>query len=179
MKKRIAVFCGSSKGKSTVFTEAARELADTFLSRDIGLVYGGGSVGLMGVMADHMMNMGGEVIGVIPKKLYEWEVGHTGITKLHIVDSMHERKALMADLSDAFIAMPGGIGTLDELMEIYTWKQLGYHQKPIGILNSDNYFDMMFTFMKKMVDESFLKQETYEELMIHSDPDTLVSDLFP
>ena len=169
MSKQIAVFCGSAKGKTGVYEAAALALADAFIKHDIGLVYGGGSVGLMGVMADRMMEEGGKVTGIITKKLYAWEVGHDGITTLEVVDSMHQRKARMANLSDAFIAMPGGIGTLDELMEIYTWRQLGYHDKPIALLNVDGYFDALIQLLSEMVERGFLQAETRNDLLVSSE----------
>src|ERR1035441_6706670 len=133
--KRICIFCGSSPGRRPEYATAAEELAAELVRRNIGLVYGGGNVGLMGILADAVLKLGGEAHGVIPEHLMALEVGHKGLTKLHVVRSMHERKALMADLSDAFVAMPGGFGTLEEFCEIVTWAQLGLHAKPCGILN--------------------------------------------
>ncbi|HTD03987.1 TIGR00730 family Rossman fold protein, partial [Undibacterium sp.] len=130
--KSICVYCGSSIGASPVYAEAAKSLARQFVDNGIALVYGGGNVGLMGVIADEVMRLGGHATGVIPQALMNKEVGHTGLSKLHIVANMHERKAMMADLSDGFIAMPGGVGTLEELFEVFTWAQLGFHSKPIG-----------------------------------------------
>jgi uncharacterized protein (TIGR00730 family) len=138
--KRVCVFCGSSSGSRPEYRTAAEELGTEVVRRKIGLVYGGGNVGLMGVIADAVLKAGGEVMGVIPENLMAKEVGHNGLTKLHVVRSMHERKALMADLSDAFIALPGGFGTLEEFCEIVTWSQLGLHTKPCGILNVQGYY---------------------------------------
>ena len=133
--KRICIFCASSPGNRPEYAAAAEEMATELVNRKIGLVYGGSKVGLMGVLADAVLGAGGEAVGVIPKNLMEREVGHAGLSKLHVVQSMHERKALMADLSDAFIALPGGFGTLEEFCEVVTWSQLGLHAKPCGILN--------------------------------------------
>ncbi|CAM9939567.1 unnamed protein product, partial [Chrysoparadoxa australica] len=143
--------------------------------RNIGLVYGGGKVGLMGVLAEEMLRLGGEVHGVIPEKLMGWELGHTGITKLHVVDTMHDRKAMMADLSDAFIAMPGGIGTLEEFIEVFTWLQLDYHQKPCALYNPNNYFDKFMDFFQHMIDEGFLSRKIADTLIIESDIEILMS----
>ena len=133
--KRICIFCASSPGNRLEYAAAAEEMATELVNRKIGLVYGGSKVGLMGVLADAVLGAGGEAVGVIPRNLMEREVGHAGLSKLHVVQSMHERKALMADLSDAFIALPGGFGTLEEFCEVVTWSQLGLHAKPCGILN--------------------------------------------
>jgi uncharacterized protein (TIGR00730 family) len=138
--KRICVFCGSSQGNRTEYRAAAEELGAELVRRNIGLVYGGGNVGLMGLLADSVLQAGGEAVGVIPENLMAREVGHNGLTKLHVVHSMHERKTLMADLSDAFIALPGGFGTFEEFCEIVTWAQLGLHAKPCGILNVLGYY---------------------------------------
>ena len=137
--KRVCVFCGSSIGAKPAYAEAARNMGRLIAERRIGLVYGGGNVGLMGVIADAALEAGGEVIGVIPLALADREIAHTGLTQLHIVDSMHTRKAMMAELSDAFIAMPGGVGTFEELFEAITWTQLGLHRKPCGLLNVDGF----------------------------------------
>lgn len=144
---------------------------------NISLVYGGGKVGLMGVIADEVLRLGGEATGVIPKALMDKEVGHSGLTRLHIVKDMHERKAMMADLSDGFIAMPGGIGTLEELFEVFTWSQLGLHDKPIGLLNVDGFYDGLTAFLQHVVDEKFLKAEQASLLIHESDPTVLVARL--
>jgi len=157
--KRICVFCGSSQGSRPEYSAAAEELGAELVRRNIGLVYGGTSVGLMGVLADAVLKAGGEVIGVIPERLMEREVGHNGLTKLHVVRSMHERKALMADLSDAFVAMPGGYGTLEEFCEIVTWAQLGLHAKPCGVLNLLGYYSPLLAMFDHAVQERFLKIE--------------------
>jgi len=151
------VFCGSNRGVNPAFAAAAADLARCLVANGIGIVYGGGAVGLMGVLADAALAQGGEVIGVIPRMLVEREIAHKGLTKMHVVGSMHERKALMADLSDAFIAMPGGFGTLDEFCEILTWTQLGLQQKPIGMLNVDGFFDRLLDAFDHAVTEQFVK----------------------
>jgi uncharacterized protein (TIGR00730 family) len=164
--KSVCVYCGSSLGASPAYADAARMLARTLVSDNIALIYGGGNVGLMGVIADEVIRLGGEATGVIPKALMDKEVGHGGLTRLHIVKDMHERKALMADLSDAFIAMPGGIGTLEELFEVFTWSQLGLHDKPIGLLNVDGFYNGLITFLQHVVAERFLKTEQ-ASLLVH------------
>lgn len=157
--KRICVFCGSSQGSRPEYRAAAEDMAAELVRRDIGLVYGGGNVGLMGIIADAVLKAGGEAQGVIPEHLMAREVGHNGLTTLHVVRSMHERKALMADLSDAFIALPGGFGTLEEFCEIVTWSQLGLHAKPCGILNVQGYYSPLLAMFDHAVQESFLKPE--------------------
>jgi uncharacterized protein (TIGR00730 family) len=166
--KSLCVYCGSSFGASPLYTDAARDLAKVFVERDIALVYGGGNVGLMGVIADEVMRLGGTITGVIPTALLKCEVGKRNVTHLHIVDNMHERKAKMADLSDGFIAMPGGIGTLEELFEVMTWSQLGFHDKPIGVLNVDGYYDALLAFIQHTVAQGFLKAHQAELLMVES-----------
>ncbi len=175
--KRIAVFCGSNLGNNSAFVSAAKELAKILVKNNLSLVYGGGKPGLMGEIADQMLKLKGNVIGVIPKTLVEKERAHTGIPDLRIVDSMHERKALMADLSDGFIAMPGGIGTLDEFFEIWTWAQIGLHKKPCAILNVDNYFNHLIKFLDQAVDEKFLLPVFREMILIEEDPDILVNKM--
>lgn len=154
--KRICIFCGANAGQREVFAQSAKEFAMHCARLGLGIVYGGGNVGLMGVVADAALQAGGEVIGVIPKTLVERELAHTGLSALHVVSSMHERKALMADLSDAFIALPGGFGTLDEFFEILTWGQLGIHVKPCGLLNVEGYFDHLLAFLDQAVTEGLL-----------------------
>ena len=155
--KSLCIYCGSSIGASPVYADAARDLAKAMVNDNISLVYGGGNVGLMGVIADEVLRLGGEATGVIPKALMDREVGHGGLTRLHIVKDMHERKAMMATLSDGFIAMPGGIGTLEELFEVFTWSQLGLHEKPIGLLNVNGFYDGLIAFLKHVVTQGFLK----------------------
>lgn len=157
---RICVFCGSTSGNRPSFAEGARALARALVADGHTLVYGGGNVGLMGVVSDAVMAAGGEVVGVIPHTLMEREIGHTGVSRLHVVDSMHERKALMADLSDAFVALPGGVGTFEELFEAITWTQLGLHRKPCGLLNVDGFYDGLLQFLDHAWTEGFIKPET-------------------
>ncbi len=153
---KIALFCGAHAGRGDWYAAVAAETARALVERGIGIVYGGGRVGLMGVIADAALAQGGEVVGVIPRSLASEEIAHSGVTQLHVVGSMHERKALMADLSDAFIALPGGFGTMDEFCEILTWAQLGIHAKPIGLLNAGGYYDDLIALFDKMVREEFV-----------------------
>ena len=155
--KRICVYCGSSLGMRSDYTKAAHLLAEEMFKRNIGLVYGGASIGIMGQVADAVLALGGEVIGVIPQPLAVKEVSHSGLTELKVVGSMHERKAMMTDLADGFIALPGGLGTLEELFEILTWAQLGFHQKPCGLLNIGDYYDSLVAFLDHAADEAFIK----------------------
>jgi uncharacterized protein (TIGR00730 family) len=157
--KRICVFCGSSPGGRPEYRAAAEEMGAELVRRNIGLVYGGGNVGLMGMIADAVLRAGGEAVGVIPEHLMAREVGQRGLTKLHVVGSMHERKALMADMSDAFIALPGGFGTLEEFCEVVTWTQLGLHAKPCGILNVLEYYSPLLAMFDHAAEERFLKPE--------------------
>ena len=175
--KRICVFCGSSKGVHGEYAAAAKALGQAFVRRNISLVFGGSNVGLMGVIADTVLEAGGEVIGVIPQGLVAKEVAHQNLTEQHIVNSMHERKALMAELSDAFIAMPGGMGTFDEFCEILTWAQLGIHQKPCGILNVENYFTPLLTMFDHAMNEGFLR-DTHRALVLEArEPEQLLEAL--
>ncbi|MCU6433047.1 TIGR00730 family Rossman fold protein [Undibacterium sp. Jales W-56] len=173
----LCVYCGSSIGFSDAYADGARKLASAMAARRIAMVYGGGNVGLMGVIADEVLRLGGHVTGVIPKALMDKEVGHTGLSKLYIVNNMHERKALMAELSDGFIAMPGGIGTLEELFEMFTWSQLGFHEKPLGLLNINGFYDSLLQFLQHTVNARFLKQEHLALLHNASDPVNLLDAL--
>ena len=155
--KAIAVYCGASLGADPVYAEAARELAAVLVSHNLGLVYGGGNVGLMGVIADEVLQLGGEATGVIPRALLEREVGHTGLTRQFVVKDMHERKAMMAELADGFIAMPGGLGTLEELFEMLTWAQLGIHSKPVGLLNVNGFYDGLIGFVDHQQAAGFVR----------------------
>jgi uncharacterized protein (TIGR00730 family) len=155
--KRLCVFCGSSAGSQTIYADAARRLGEALAERGLGVVYGGGRVGLMGILADSVLHSGGSVIGVIPQALVEKELAHDGLAELHIVTTMHQRKALMADLADGFAALPGAFGTADELFEILTWAQLGLHSKPIGLLNVAGYFDSLCAWLDQAVREGFLR----------------------
>jgi uncharacterized protein (TIGR00730 family) len=175
--QRVCVFCGSSPGARPAYAKATAEVARLLAGQGIGVVYGGGHVGLMGVLADTAMAAGGEVIGVMPQALVDREIGHTEISELRVVGSMHERKALMADLSDAFIALPGGAGTLEELFEVYTWAQLGLHRKPCALLNVEGYYDGVAGFLSHAVEERFLREEHREMLMVESQPGALIERL--
>jgi uncharacterized protein (TIGR00730 family) len=175
----ICVFCGSSSGFNPVYADAARELGRLMAIQNHTLVYGGGNIGLMGIVADTVLENNGHVIGVIPDFLMQREVGHRGISQLEIVPSMHERKKRMADLSHAFITMPGGWGTLDETAEILTWKQLGLIQQPVGILNVNGFFDTLLHQMNIMTQEGFLKSENLESVQVSTTPQQLLSLLIP
>jgi uncharacterized protein (TIGR00730 family) len=175
--KRICVFCGSSVGTRSAYKGAAEELGELLADRGLGLVYGGGCVGLMGVVADTVMRKGGEAIGVIPESLMQREVGHRGVTKLHVVQTMHERKALMADLADAFIALPGGYGTLEEFCEIVTWSQLGIQQKPCGLLNVEHYWDGLLAMLDHAVSEGFLLGENRELVLVANTAEEMLDKL--
>lgn len=177
MKKRICIFCGSSTGTRAVYVEAATMLAAEIASREMDLVYGGGCVGLMGVIADAALALGGRVIGVIPEALVEREVAHRNLSELIVVSSMHERKAVMESLSDAFIALPGGFGTLDEFFEILTWAQLGIHQKPCGLLNVDGYFNPIVNFMSSAVSAGFVHERHRDMVVVADQMDELFVQL--
>jgi uncharacterized protein (TIGR00730 family) len=174
MIRRICVFCGSNKGADPVYVEAARGLGRLFAKEGIALVYGGGSVGLMGELADAVLHAGGEAIGVIPHALWAREVGHRGLTDLRIVETMHERKAQMADLADAFIALPGGLGTFEEIFEIWTWAQLGLHAKPLGFLDTNGYYRPLMQFLDRAVREQFVRAEHRAIALLDEDPATLL-----
>jgi uncharacterized protein (TIGR00730 family) len=166
-------------GAGTSYVETARKLGAAIANRKHRLIYGGGNVGLMGIIADTVLEKNGEVIGVIPDFLVKKEVGHSGLTRLEIVNTMHERKKRMADLSDAFVAIPGGIGTLDELAEILTWKQLGLIHQPIAILNAHNFFDSLISQLTHMAEEGFLKKENLSSILISQDTDDLINQIHP
>jgi uncharacterized protein (TIGR00730 family) len=174
---RVCVFCGSSPGARPAYAEATAEVARLLVEDGIGVVYGGGHVGLMGVLADTAMAAGGEVIGVMPQALVDREIGHTAITDLRVVGSMHERKALMTELSDAFVALPGGAGTLEELFEVYTWAQLGLHSKPCGLLDVEHYYSGLARFLDHAVEERFLREEHRAALMVEDEPARLIERL--
>lgn len=175
--KTVCVYCGASNGMDARYAALACDLADALADHNLGLVYGGGNIGLMGVLANRMMQRGGEVTGIIPQRLMDMEVGHLTITRLHIVKDMHERKALMNQLSDAFIALPGGIGTLEELFEMLTWRQLGYHDKPLGLLNGSGFYDGLIRFLDHQVQEGFLQPAHRALLLEASDPVILLDQL--
>ncbi|MBF2051386.1 MAG: TIGR00730 family Rossman fold protein [Leptolyngbya sp. IPPAS B-1204] len=170
----ICVFCGSSFGIRPAYRHAAQAMGTALVERGIGLVYGGGQVGLMGLVADTVMAAGGEVIGVIPKFLAEKEIAHSGLTQLHLVDSMHERKALMADLADGFIALPGGYGTLEEFCEVLTWTQLGLHQKPHGLLNVEGYYDHLIRLFDHALSEEFVRPQHRSIVLTAATPEQLL-----
>ncbi len=175
MIKRICVYCGSSFGADPAFQQAARAVGALLAQRGIALVYGGGKVGLMGEIARAVIAGGGEVIGVIPRHLADREVAFKGISDLRLVDNMHERKALRADLADAFVALPGGLGTLEEVAEILTWSQLGLHEKPCGLLNVSGYFDPLLAFLDGMVAAHFLHDVHRDMVLVHTDPEALLA----
>jgi uncharacterized protein (TIGR00730 family) len=175
--ERICVFCGASPGARPAYAQATTEAARLLAADGIGVVYGGGGVGLMGVLADAVLAEGGEIIGVIPHALVNREIAHRDVTDMRVVGSMHERKALMAELADAFIALPGGIGTLEELFEVYTWAQLGLHRKPCALLNVEGYYDGIAGFLANAVEERFLREEHREMLMIEREPRALIERL--
>lgn len=175
--KSICIFCGSSPGNRSVYAEAARLTGRTLARRGFRVVYGGGSVGLMGEVADAALAEGGEVIGVIPTGLNDKERAHSGLTELHVVSSMHERKAMMAELADGFMALPGGMGTLEEFAEIFTWAQLGIHTKPCGLLNVDGYYDPLIAYFDHAVHEEFLWQEHRDIILTGDSPEGLIDKL--
>jgi hypothetical protein len=175
--RRVCVFTGSSSGARPAYRDAAETLGRLLAERGIGVVYGGACVGLMGTLADAALAAGGEVVGVIPAALVAKEVAHTGLTDLRVVNSMHERKALMSDLADAFIAMPGGWGTLEELFEVLTWAQLGLHRKPCGLLNVHGYFDRLLAFLAHTIDEGFVRPEYAAMMAVAATPGELLDRL--
>lgn len=174
---KIAVFCGSSRGNDERFAEAASEFGRYIASQGMDLVFGGGKVGLMGVVADAVLAGGREVYGVIPESLRDRELAHQGLTRLDVVASMHERKALMAEMADAFVALPGGPGTMDEIFEAWTWAQLGYHDKPCALLNVDGYYDELIAFFKTMAGCGFLKAEYADMVIVGESPEALLGGL--
>jgi len=172
--KRICVFCGSSPGARLEYAQAARQLGQALASRDLGLVYGGGRVGVMGAIAYAVLEAGGEVTGVIPAGLFDEEVAFTELADLRVVPSMHDRKALMVELSDAFIALPGGLGTFEEFLEVLTWAQLGLHQKPCGLLNVCQYYGCMMSFLDHAVSEQFIQSAHRSMVLVDESPDALL-----
>ncbi|CAG2142932.1 Putative cytokinin riboside 5'-monophosphate phosphoribohydrolase [Cupriavidus yeoncheonensis] len=175
--KSVCVYCGSSPGHRPEYAQAARALGKALVENDMSLVYGGGKVGLMGMVADAVLEHGGTAIGIIPDALMQKEVGHRGLTELHVVRNMHERKQMMADRADAFIAMPGGVGTFEELFETFTWLQLGYHAKPVGLLNVAGFYDGMLGFLSHAVQEGFLKRVHADLLHVADTPAALLGKL--
>jgi len=172
--KKICVYCGSSPGKNPAYADAARKLANAMCERGIGLVYGGAAVGIMGTVANAVLEAGGEAVGVIPKSLAVKEVAHDNLTELHVVASMHERKAMMAELADGFIALPGGWGTLEEIFEILTWAQLGFHHKPCGLLNIEGYYSGLIDFLEKSFEQQFVNDLCRPMLMTAHKPAALL-----
>jgi len=170
----VCVFCGSSSGRDPAYEESARATGHALARSGLRLVYGGGRVGLMGVLADTVLSAGGQVTGVIPRALFDREIAHSGVSDMRIVQSMHERKELMASLADAFIALPGGAGTLEEIFEQWTWAQLGIHAKPCGFLNVNGYFDPLFALIERMVAEGFMARAFAAMLAVETDPDRLL-----
>ncbi len=175
--KRVAVFCGARLGVRASRKTSAEDLMKAFHHKGWGLVYGGGKVGIMGVLADEMLRLGGQVVGVIPRRLMEWEVGHTGLKELHIVEDMHVRKRMMYEKSDAFIILPGGIGTMDEFFEILTWKQLGEHAKPIVVFNHDGYYDGLLQWFQRAVEDGYYTQEQMALFQVENDLNSLMNFL--
>src|SRR5262245_43596888 len=173
----VCVFAGSSDGVRPEYRQAARDLGRALVDRQLGLVYGGARVGLMGVLADAVLAAGGRVTGVIPERLVEREVAHHGLSELHVVTSMHERKARMAALSDGFVALPGGLGTLEELFEVLTWAQLGLHRKPCGLLNIRGYFDGLLSYIDHSIAEGFVRPASRPMLLVSNQPDALLEQL--
>ena len=177
MALSVAVYCGSRFGDMAAYAQAARELGRLIARSGGSVVYGGGRVGLMGVVADGALAAGGSVIGVIPQALMDREVGHPGLTELHVVQTMHERKQMMAERADAFVALPGGIGTLEEIYEVWSWQQLGYHDKPVALLNVAGYYDALLEFMRVSHDRGFVSAPQYNALMVDDDPARLLDRL--
>ncbi|QKE62016.1 TIGR00730 family Rossman fold protein [Aquipseudomonas campi] len=175
--KSVCVFCGASTGHNPLYREAATLLGRTLAERGLTLIYGGGAVGLMGVVADAVMAAGGQVIGIIPQSLERSEVGHKGLTRLEVVDGMHARKARMAELADAFIALPGGLGTLEELFEVWTWGQLGYHGKPLGLLDVNGFYQQLSGFLDHLVSEGFVRPPHRDMLQRSESADELLDQL--
>jgi uncharacterized protein (TIGR00730 family) len=175
--RRLCVFCGSSAGNRPEYRAAARRLGQLLAGRGVGLVFGAGHIGLMGVLADAVLANGGEAVGVIPQALVDKELAHRGLTALHVVDTMHQRKALMADLADGFAALPGGYGTADEFFEVLTWAQLGLHARPTGLLNVAGFFDPLLAWVDQCVREGFLRSEHRDSLLVAGDPEELLEML--
>jgi uncharacterized protein (TIGR00730 family) len=173
----LCVFCGSSSGSRPIYAEAATQLGRALAKQNVALVFGGGCVGLMGILADSVLAAGGQAVGVIPKALVEKEIAHQGLTKLHVVGSMHERKALMADLADAFVLLPGGYGSWEEFLEVATWLQLGIHRKPCAILNVAGYYDALLSLSSHALAEGFLRAAHKDMLIVESDPGRLLARL--
>lgn len=177
MIRSLCVFCGSNSGNDPIYASAARDFGTLLAKSDIALVYGGGHVGLMGIVADAVLAGGGKAIGVIPRMLWDREVGHRNLTELHIVETMHERKAMMASLSDAFVALPGGLGTLEEIFEVWTWAQLGIHRKPLGFLDANGFYASLLSFLDRAVDAGFVRAQHRSMAIVDGDPVSLLRRL--
>ncbi|MBI5544363.1 MAG: TIGR00730 family Rossman fold protein [Deltaproteobacteria bacterium] len=175
--RRVCVFCGSSPGGRSEYRAAAEALAQALARRGLGVVYGGGNVGLMGAVADAMLAAGGEAIGVIPQALMDKELGHPGLTRMHVVGSMHERKAMMADLADGFVALPGGFGTFEEFCEVLTWTQLGFQKKPCGLLDVDGFYDGLLALFDRAVAERFVRPDHRAMVLTSAEPDALLEQM--
>ncbi|MBC8137929.1 MAG: TIGR00730 family Rossman fold protein [Fibrella sp.] len=175
--RRVCIFCGSSFGSHPDYREAAESFARLLAANNIGIVYGGASVGLMGAVADAALAAGGEVIGVLPHSMMAREIGHPDLSALHLVDTLHERKAKMAELSDAFVALPGGLGTFEEIFEVFSWTQIGLHQKPCALLNTSGFYDGLLTFLKTSVAAGFVRPESHALLIAESEPQALLRRL--
>jgi uncharacterized protein (TIGR00730 family) len=175
--RTLCVYCGSSPGNDPAFAEAARTVGTLIGREGWQLVYGGGRAGLMGIVADAALAAGAPVVGVIPQSLMVRELGHPGLTELHVVETMHQRKTLMAERADAFVALPGGIGTFEELFEVWTWRQLGYHDKPVGLLNVAGYYDPLLAFLDQATGKGFMRAAQHELLQVHTDPRALLARL--
>ena len=175
--QRVCVFCGASSGRRAGYADAARAFGAAAAARGLGVVYGGGKVGLMGALAEGALGAGGEVVGVIPRELVERELAHGGLTELHVVGSLHERKALMAELADAFVALPGGFGTLDELMEQLTWSQLGLHAKPVGLLEVEEYWQPLVALARHATEEGFVREADLGAIAVATDASALLDRL--
>lgn len=175
--RRVCIFCGSSFGINPAYHIAAESFARLLATHGIGIVYGGASVGLMGAVADAALAAGGEVIGVLPRSMMRREIGHSGLTELHLVETLHERKAMMAELSGAFVALPGGWGTFEEIFEVLSWAQIGLHRKPCALLNTDGFYDGLLSFLETAITAGFVRRESSTLLLSESDPETLLSRL--
>ncbi len=173
----ICVYCGSRPGSDPTYAQVARQAGELIAAQGWQLIYGGGHRGLMGEVADGALSQGGRVVGVIPQSLVAHEMGHTGLTELHVVDNMHDRKRMMAERADAFLALPGGIGTFEELFEVWTWRQLGYHRKPIGLLNTSGYYDALLGFMRHTAEQGFLGRSQLDQVHVDTDPHSMLSTL--
>jgi len=177
-RRQLCVFCGSKAGAKEIYADATRRFGEIMARRGLALVYGGGHIGLMGILADAVLAEGGEAIGVIPKSMMDAELAHTSLTQLHIVDTMHQRKAMMADQADGFVALPGGFGTMDELFEVLTWAQLRYHSKPVGLLNVTGFFDPLLAWLDRAVEDGFLKPKHRGLLIEAKEPGQLFDRLW-